>query len=72
MDNVKALRLILILLSCILPVFGNKVREMGYDLPKPAGVMLGYFFQQQDLLIQNLAVGFQDMEELIDIAELKV
>jgi hypothetical protein len=52
-----------------LPIFGNKVRDMGYDLPKPAGIMLGYIYQKQNTEIEDLAVSFGPMEELTDISD---
>ena len=54
----------------VFPIWGDKVREMGHDLPKPVGIMLGYFYQTQDLLIQNLSVGPQFADELVDISDL--
>jgi hypothetical protein len=52
------------------PIFGNRVRDLGYDLPKPAGIMAGYIFQKQNTEINNLAVNFREGEDLQDISEL--
>ncbi len=54
----------------VLPVFGDKVREMGYDLPKPAGLMLGFLTMSQDLNINDLSVARNADDELVDISEL--
>lgn len=52
-----------------LPIFGNEVQKKGYDLPLPAGLMLGYYMQEQQVVISDLAVGFGD-SDLIDIDDL--
>lgn len=54
----------------ILPFYGDQVRDAGYDLPKPAGVMLGFYTQNQDVLLEDLHVGFNG--ELVDISDLVV
>ena len=43
-----------------LPIWGAKATAKGYDLPYSAGVSLNYFWQQSDLLINDLFVGFND------------
>ncbi|TFH22271.1 MAG: hypothetical protein E4H10_14030 [Bacteroidia bacterium] len=43
-----------------LPIWGAKATAKGYDLPYSAGVSLNYFWQQSDLLINELFVGFND------------
>jgi hypothetical protein len=53
----------------VFPLYGEKVRKMGYDLPLPAGIMLGYFGMDQELDISNLHVGISD-GELVDISDL--
>lgn len=53
-----------------LPIWGAKATEKGYDLPYSAGVSVNYFWQQSDLVINDLFVGFNngpmyDLDELI-------
>ena len=53
-----------------LPIWGAKATEKGYDLPYSAGVSLNYFWQQSDLIITDLFVGFNegpmyDLDEII-------
>ncbi len=44
----------------ILPIFGDYVYEKGFDIPYPVGVMLNYFYANQDIVIPDIAVGFSD------------
>jgi hypothetical protein len=53
-----------------LPIWGAKVAARGYDLPYSAGLGVNYFWQESDLLIDNLFVGFNngpmyDLDEVI-------
>jgi hypothetical protein len=53
-----------------LPIWGAKATEKGYDLPYSAGVSVNYFWQQSDLVISDLFVGFNngpmyDLDEII-------
>jgi len=53
-----------------LPIWGAKATARGYDLPYSAGVSVNYFWQQSDLLITDLFVGFNngpmyDLDEII-------
>ena len=41
-----------------LPIWGEKATKAGYDLPYSAGMSIQYLWQKQDLVIQNLYVGF--------------
>ncbi len=43
-----------------LPILGAKATKAGYDLPYSAGLSLQYLWQKQDLLIDNLYVGFNN------------
>lgn len=43
-----------------LPIWGAQATAKGYDLPYSAGVSVNYFWQQSDLLISDLYVGFND------------
>jgi len=54
----------------ILPIWGAKVTAKGFNLPYSAGLSMNYVWQQSDLVIENLAVGFNNgpmynIEELI-------
>ena len=42
----------------ILPIWGAKVTAKGFNLPYSAGLSMNYVWQQSDLVIENLAVGF--------------
>ncbi len=44
----------------LLPIWGQKVVEKGFDLPYSAGVSVNYFTQESSLLIDNLLVGFNN------------
>jgi hypothetical protein len=55
-----------------LPIWGEKVTAMGYDLPYSAGLSLNYFWQESDIIISDLLVGFNngpmyDIEEIVRI-----
>jgi hypothetical protein len=43
-----------------LPIWGEKATKAGYALPYSAGVSMQYFWQQSDLIIENLKVGFNN------------
>ncbi len=44
----------------ILPIWGAKATELGFDLPYSAGLGLNYIWQESDLIIENLQVGFNN------------
>jgi hypothetical protein len=44
----------------MLPIWGKKAAEAGFNLPYSAGVGLNYLWQQSDLIIDNLNVGFNN------------
>ncbi len=57
-----------------LPIWGAKVTALGFDLPYSAGVSVNYFWQQSDLIIEELYVGFNngpmyDLSEVIRFDE---
>lgn len=57
-----------------LPIWGAKVAAMGYDLPYSAGISVNYFWQESDLIIEDLFVGFNngpmyDLNEIIRFNE---
>ena len=43
-----------------LPIWGAKATQAGYNLPYSAGVSAQYFWQESDLIIDNLNVGFNN------------
>ncbi len=43
-----------------LPIWGAKVTKAGYNLPYSAGLSAQYFWQESDLIIDNLQVGFNN------------
>jgi hypothetical protein len=40
------------------PIWGDKVRAKGFDLPEPFGFMVNYYNQKSDIEITNLKLGF--------------
>jgi hypothetical protein len=42
----------------VFPVWGQKVQEKGIQLPLPAGLGVNYVWQESDIIISNLNVGF--------------
>jgi hypothetical protein len=54
----------------LLPAWGQKVISKGFSLPLPAGVSMQYIWQESDIIINNLQVGFNNgpkynLDELI-------
>ncbi|MFN8255908.1 MAG: hypothetical protein U0W24_09490 [Bacteroidales bacterium] len=54
----------------ILPIWGEKVTQKGFQLPYSAGLSMNYFVQESDIIIEDLMVGFNngpmyDLEEII-------
>ena len=43
-----------------MPILGDKVRKMGFDIPYPNGVMLNYIVGTQSVTLSDLAVGLDD------------
>ncbi|ULQ51177.1 hypothetical protein [Flavihumibacter fluvii] len=43
-----------------LPIWGKQATKAGYSLPYSAGVSVQYFWQESDLIIDNLKVGFNN------------
>ncbi len=41
-----------------LPIYGKKAAALGFNLPYSAGIGVNYLWQQSDLVINNLQVGF--------------
>jgi hypothetical protein len=53
-----------------LPIWGAKASKMGFNLPYSAGIGINYLWQQSDLIIEDLSVGFNngpmyDLDEII-------
>lgn len=54
----------------ILPIWGKKATAKGFQLPYSAGVSVNYLWQESDLVIDKLMVGFNngpmyDMDEIV-------
>lgn len=54
----------------ILPIWGEKAAKRGFDLPYSAGLNINYLYQQSDIIINNLQVGFsgspmQNLDQVI-------
>ncbi len=55
--------------NSLLPIFGKKVRELGFDLPYSAGLSVNYLWQKSEINISNVKVGFNN-SPLYDVDEL--
>ena len=44
----------------ILPIWGKKAAERGFQLPYSAGLSVQYLWQESDLVLDNLLVGFNN------------
>jgi len=53
----------------VFPIWGDKVQKLGIELPLSAGLGINYVWQESDLVISNLGVGFnnQPMIELDEV-----
>jgi len=54
----------------VLPIWGAKATKLGFNLPYSAGLGLNYLWQESDLVIENLQVGFNhgplhDLSEVV-------
>ena len=54
----------------ILPIWGDKATKRGFKLPYSAGIGINYLWQESDLVIDNLQVGFNhgplhDLSEVV-------
>jgi hypothetical protein len=59
-----------------LPIWGKKAAAKGYQLPYSAGLSVNYLWQESDLIISNLMVGFNNgemhnMDEIIRFDDAK-
>ncbi len=52
-----------------LPILGAKAAKRGYDLPYSAGIGVNYLWQESDLVIEDLFVGFNN-GPMYDLAEI--
>lgn len=52
-----------------LPIWGAKATKAGFSLPYSAGLSMQYIWQKSDLVIENLAVGFNN-GPLHDLSEI--
>jgi hypothetical protein len=52
-----------------LPILGKKATKAGFNLPYPYGININYLWQQSDIVIENLQVGFNH-GPLHDISEI--
>ena len=43
-----------------LPIWGKKAAAMGFNLPYSAGIGINYLWQESDLVIDNLQIGFNN------------
>jgi opacity protein-like surface antigen len=60
----------------IFPLWGDKVRAKGFDLPNPYSVMFNYYYQSSELTINNLQLGFnggpmRNFDDVIQIPKAK-
>ncbi len=46
----------------VLPILGDKAVGAGFELPYSAGISAQYFWQQSDLILENMMIGFNGGE----------
>jgi hypothetical protein len=44
----------------LLPIWGQKVAQQGFQLPKSGGLSVQYIWQESDIIIDNLNIGFNN------------
>ena len=52
----------------VFPIWGEKVQKLGITLPLSAGLSVNYLWQESDIVIDNLMVGFNH-GPMVDIGE---
>lgn len=52
------------------PLLGDRAVEEGFDIPYPLGVMVNSFWGRQNMLIDNIGVGFNFPEKEIPITDI--
>ncbi len=45
----------------VFPILGQGVYKKGFDIPYPIGIMGNFFWSKQDILIDNLQLGFDNV-----------
>ena len=45
----------------LLPLLGQGAYAKGFDIPYPVGIMANYFWSKQDVLINNLQLGYKNV-----------
>ena len=50
------------------PIWGDKVQERGIQLPLPEGLGVNYIWQESDIVINSLSVGFNN-KPMVDLGE---
>lgn len=50
----------------VLPIWGKKAIEKGFDLPEPIGISTNYMHFKQGLLLENILVGFEGIGQSED------
>jgi hypothetical protein len=60
----------------VLPIWGDKATKAGFSLPYSAGLSVQYIWQESDIIIENLKVGFNngemyDLSNVIEFTESK-
>jgi hypothetical protein len=53
----------------LFPIWGDKVQKMGITMPLSAGLSVNYLWQESDITINDLMVGFNN-GPMIDLAEI--
>lgn len=56
----------------LLPIWGQKVKNKGFSMPLPVGASVQYLWQESDIIINNLQVGFNhgpmyNMDDIVRI-----
>jgi len=53
----------------VFPILGSKAFEKGFNIPYPLGGMFNYFTAKQDVVIPEIAIGFNN-SEMLDLTDL--
>jgi hypothetical protein len=52
-----------------LPILGDKAVGLGFELPYSAGLSVQYFWQESDLIIENMSIGFNG-SQMVNVDEI--
>ena len=52
----------------VFPIWGDKVQQLGIQLPLPEGLGVNYLWQESDIVINSLSVGFNN-KPMVDLGE---